>query len=106
MPPLIFLIVKKFSVVETVLDPLRQALPELRVVMEHITTGDAATYVGAAEHNLAATITTHHLMINRNHILAGGSGRIITACLWPSGKTIAWLCGGRQHGRQPVLSGN
>ncbi|MGC6485404.1 MAG: dihydroorotase [Candidatus Puniceispirillales bacterium] len=58
--------------IETVLDPLRQALPELRVVMEHITTGDAAAYISTAEHNLAATITTHHLMINRNHILAGG----------------------------------
>jgi len=58
--------------IETVLHPLREALPTLKVVMEHITTSDAADYVEAAPATLAATITTHHLMINRNHILAGG----------------------------------
>lgn len=58
--------------IDTVLDPLRTALPELKIVMEHITTKDAAEYVQAGNANLAATITTHHLMINRNHILAGG----------------------------------
>ncbi|XDZ64852.1 dihydroorotase [Alphaproteobacteria bacterium LSUCC0684] len=58
--------------IETVLDPIRTALPELKVVMEHITTADAADYIKAAATHLAATITTHHLMINRNHILAGG----------------------------------
>ena len=58
--------------IETVLDPLRGKLPELKVVMEHVTTWDAADYVTKAESNLAATITTHHLMINRNAILAGG----------------------------------
>lgn len=58
--------------IETVLDPLRQALPELRVVMEHITTKDGADYAAAGNENLAATITTHHLIINRNHILVGG----------------------------------
>jgi len=44
----------------------------LKIVMEHITTKTAADYVKAGSANLAATITTHHLMINRNHILAGG----------------------------------
>jgi len=58
--------------IDTVLDPLRKRLPELRIVMEHITTGDAAQYVSESERNLAASITTHHLMINRNHMLAGG----------------------------------
>ena len=58
--------------IDTVLDPLRGKLPTLRVVMEHITTADAAAYVQSGNENLAATITTHHLMINRNHILAGG----------------------------------
>lgn len=58
--------------IETVLDPLRQALPDLRVVMEHITTKDGADYAAAGNENLAATITTHHLIINRNHILVGG----------------------------------
>lgn len=58
--------------IETVLDPLRRELPELRVVMEHVTTRDGVDYVAASERNLAATLTTHHLMINRNHMLAGG----------------------------------
>ena len=58
--------------IDTVLDPLRRELPELRVVMEHVTTRDAVDYVRGAEGNLAATITTHHLMINRNAVLAGG----------------------------------
>lgn len=58
--------------IDTVLDPLRSKLPELRVVMEHITTRQAAEYVTSSTGNLAASITTHHLMINRNHMLAGG----------------------------------
>lgn len=58
--------------IETVLEPLRQRLPELRIVMEHITTRDGAHYVQQSTSNLAASITTHHLMINRNHMLAGG----------------------------------
>lgn len=58
--------------IETVLDPIRGATPGLRVVMEHITTSHAADYVRANDKDLGATITTHHLMINRNHILVGG----------------------------------
>ncbi len=59
--------------IDRVLDPLRKRVPGLRVVMEHVTTADAVAYVQADESgNLAATITTHHLIINRNHILAGG----------------------------------
>lgn len=58
--------------IDMVLDPLRQRLPDLRVVMEHITTIDAVEYVGGSDRNLGATITPHHLMITRNHILAGG----------------------------------
>lgn len=58
--------------IETVLEPLRQRLPELRVVMEHITTTEGVNYVLENEKNLAATITPHHLLINRNHMLAGG----------------------------------
>lgn len=58
--------------IDTVLDPLRRRLPELRVVMEHITTEEGADYARAGGPNLAATITTHHLIINRNHILVGG----------------------------------
>lgn len=58
--------------IESVLEPLRARLPTLRIVMEHITTRDGAEYVSNSDSNLAATITPHHLMINRNHMLAGG----------------------------------
>jgi dihydroorotase len=58
--------------IERVLDPIRRATPGLRVVMEHVTTADAVAYVKSAEQDLGATITVHHLVINRNHILAGG----------------------------------
>lgn len=57
---------------ETVLDPIRRRLPELRIVLEHVTTSDGVDYVRAQSSNIAATITPHHLMINRNAILAGG----------------------------------
>ena len=63
---------REAAFIDTVLDPLRRALPELRIISEHITTKTAADYVMAADKNLAATITTHHLIINRNHIFAGG----------------------------------
>ena len=58
--------------IDRVLDPLRRATPKLRVVMEHITTSQGVEYVEAHTSDLAATITTHHLFLNRNHILAGG----------------------------------
>ncbi len=58
--------------IEQVLIPLRSQFPELRIVMEHITTKDAAEYVSAGDHNLGATITPQHLMFNRNHMLSGG----------------------------------
>lgn len=46
--------------------------PALKMVLEHITTADAAEFVAAAPANVAATITAHHLLYNRNHMLAGG----------------------------------
>ena len=58
--------------IDTVLEPLHSRLPELRIVMEHVTTETGVDYVMASDNNLAATITTHHLIINRNAILAGG----------------------------------
>ncbi|MDM8165477.1 dihydroorotase [Roseovarius sp.] len=58
--------------IDRVLDPIRRATPGLRVVMEHITTGNGVDYVRANDTNLGATITTHHLIINRNHLLVGG----------------------------------
>ena len=46
--------------------------PSLKVVLEHITTGDAVQFVQGASSNVAATITAHHLLYNRNHMLVGG----------------------------------
>lgn len=58
--------------IDTVLDPLRRRLPELKITMEHVTTEDGVQYIRAADRNLAGSITTHHLIINRNDILVGG----------------------------------
>ncbi|MCY1293729.1 Dihydroorotase [compost metagenome] len=49
-----------------------QRFPALKVVLEHITTGDAAQFVKEAPANVGATITAHHLLYNRNHMLVGG----------------------------------
>ena len=58
--------------IETVLQPLLARHPGLRVVFEHITTKEAAEFVTAAGANVAATITAHHLLYNRNAIFTGG----------------------------------
>jgi len=58
--------------IERVLTPLTERLPELRIVLEHITTREAVDFVAGAGPNLAATITAHHLVINRNALFAGG----------------------------------
>ena len=58
--------------IDRVLDPMRRRHPGLRVVMEHVTTKEGVDYVRENDHSLAATLTTHHLMINRNHIFSGG----------------------------------
>ncbi|MEM5499986.1 dihydroorotase [Ahrensia kielensis] len=58
--------------IERVLDPVRTKVPELKVVMEHVTTSDGVDYVMSGGDNIGATITTHHLIINRNAYLAGG----------------------------------
>ena len=57
--------------IETLLEPLCRDLPGLKVVLEHITTRHAVDFVSAAPKNVAATITVHHLLYNRNHLLAG-----------------------------------
>jgi len=57
---------------ERELQPLRRDFPELKIVMEHITTRDAAQYVAEAGARTAATITAHHLLYNRNAIFSGG----------------------------------
>ena len=58
--------------IEQQLAPLRRDFPELKIVMEHITTREAAQYVADADAHLAATITVHHLLYNRNAIFMGG----------------------------------
>ena len=58
--------------IERVLGPLMRDLPELKIVLEHITTEDAANFVATAGPNLAATVTPHHLMINRNAMFERG----------------------------------
>jgi dihydroorotase len=58
--------------IERVLQPLRVDMPELKIVFEHITTRQAADYVRTASGPIAATITAHHLLYNRNEIFKGG----------------------------------
>lgn len=57
---------------ERVLVPLTARFPALKVVVEHITTREAAQFVRNAPPNIAATITAHHLLLNRNALFAGG----------------------------------
>ncbi len=58
--------------IDTQLIPLRRDFPELKIVFEHITTRDAAQYVAEADRFVAATVTAHHLLYNRNAIFLGG----------------------------------
>jgi len=58
--------------IDTVLDFICKELPELKITLEHITTKDATSYVKESGKNLSATITPHHLALNRNAIFVGG----------------------------------
>jgi dihydroorotase len=58
--------------IERVLEPLRRDFPDLKIVLEHLTTREAVQYVAAADAHTAATITAHHLLYNRNAIFTGG----------------------------------
>lgn len=58
--------------IERVLQPMRRRFPELRIVLEHVTTSEGVNYVANSDEGIAATITVHHLIINRNAYLAGG----------------------------------
>ncbi len=90
--------------IDTVLDPLRRRLPGLRVVMEHITTAEGVAYAAEGGPDLGATITTHHLIINRNHILAGGISRITTACRSPSASITGRRCARQRCRASPAIS--
>ena len=58
--------------IDRYLDPLAQRFPGLRIVLEHITTRDAVDFVSQSTDRVAATITAHHLLLNRNDMLVGG----------------------------------
>jgi len=58
--------------IDRILAPLMRRLPRLKVVLEHITTRQAAEFVTAAPANVAATVTAHHLLYNRNAMFQGG----------------------------------
>ena len=58
--------------IEQVLEPVTRDFPALKIVFEHVTTSEAADFVTASGSNIAATVTPHHLIINRNAIFAGG----------------------------------
>ena len=58
--------------IDTVLPQITRRFPELRLVLEHVTTREAVRYVSEAPDNVAASITAHHLLMNRNAIFAGG----------------------------------
>ena len=58
--------------IDTILEPLLTRMPNLKVVLEHITTRQAAEFVSAAPANVAATVTAHHLLYNRNAMFQGG----------------------------------
>ncbi|MEL6267664.1 MAG: dihydroorotase [Pseudomonadota bacterium] len=63
---------REAAFIDRVLAPLRARLPALRIVLEHVTTAEGVAFVEGAGENTAGTLTSHHLVINRNHILAGG----------------------------------
>ena len=63
---------REATFIERHLKPLTLRHPDLRIVFEHITTEQAVDFVGSADQNLAATITPHHLHINRNAMFSGG----------------------------------
>jgi dihydroorotase len=70
--PAVDLFDREARFIDEVMEPLRDAFPELKIVFEHITTREAAQYVAEAGPHTAATITAHHLLYNRNAIFTGG----------------------------------
>ncbi len=58
--------------IDLILKPLLEKFPELKIVLEHITTKQAVSFVNLAGENVAATITPHHLILNRNDLFKGG----------------------------------
>jgi dihydroorotase len=70
--PVVDVFDREKAFIEEVLGPLVERFPTMRVVLEHITTLDAVQYVEVTGANIAATITAHHLLLNRNALFIGG----------------------------------
>lgn len=70
--PAIDIFDREAAFIDRVLVPLRREFPALKIVFEHITTRHAAEYVAQASGAIAATITAHHLLYNRNELFRGG----------------------------------
>jgi dihydroorotase len=70
--PVIDIFDRERAFIEDVLGPLVDRFPELKIVLEHITTRDAVQYVEITGTRIAATITAHHLLMNRNALFLGG----------------------------------
>lgn len=70
--PLVDVFDRERAFIDKVLAPLLRQLPALRVVFEHVTTRDGVDFVAEASPRVAATITAHHLLLNRNAMLEGG----------------------------------
>ena len=85
---------REATFIERHLKPLRSRHPDLRIVFEHITTEQAVDFVGSADRNLAATITPHHLHINRNAMFAGGLRSDFYCLPVAKRERIVWHCVG------------
>ena len=70
--PVVDVFDREKAFIEEVLGPLVERFPTMRVVLEHITTRDAVQYLEVTGANIAATITAHHLLLNRNALFIGG----------------------------------
>ena len=70
--PAIDIFDREAAFIERTLAPLLERFPALKIVMEHITTADAADFVLNAGPQLGATVTAHHMLLNRNALFAGG----------------------------------
>ncbi len=70
--PVVDVFDRENAFIEEVLGPLVERFPDLKIVFEHITTREAAHYVEVTGPNVAATITAHHLLMNRNSLFLGG----------------------------------
>jgi dihydroorotase len=70
--PMIDIFDREKAFIEETLGPLVERFAGLKIVLEHITTRDAVHYVEVTGRNVAATITAHHLLLNRNALFLGG----------------------------------